>query len=641
MTYNSTIRFQELFIELSYLCNAQCNHCYVSAGPHVDATKLDMETIFNVIRQSLDVDEIAPKVAIAGGEPTLFWDDLLAVISYAAKNGLQTLIISNGWWGQSKDACKKKLDELIESGLTRIEISTSAYHREYISPSSVNNIIELCRERPIELSMHIRTNKSCGHRENIALFDVDQVELMSQAIIPTGRAAVKIDGSEFTYSDGLPHGNCRHDLSFLVKPNGDCYPCCGGSELTASLRLGNIKEESLKEIIDRLNRRRLLSILTGKGPSFIANGLIADGFTQIDRDCHVGICDLCTGISQSPGLSMAAERWVNSPDSNIRQLESTPKLKNDFFDEIKTNRQTRQEISEMVIPILRKLAPNEYNLDTNVYRFIQHQPSGAILLPFKDYYLKIVKTSSPYVNRILNQIHWLEHAWNQGVTCIPKVLFKFSEKNGITGYVMPRYRCNTPGSESETISKVTRLLINLETIWRVPVSSPKAVDWNGYVFRVEKILSEYDNTMAELLRNLGIQIGRMKEFKKSYTVHGDPTFENIVYDGDGNLILLDPNPQPDPAVPIPELDFAKVMQSAFGWESFVYGRSTELLWNRDLRPVVSSRFGPSGWPVCTWLLITHLVRTLPYGAKINDPYSLLSTIKLFLYHLRDDLRNLN
>lgn len=622
----NTIKFQELYIELSYLCTAECRHCCVSSNPHAENARLDIDLVFKAINQSLVIDQIKPKIAIAGGEPTLFWDDLLTIIGYAAGSNLQVVLISNGWWGEPKKLCEKKLDQLIEKGLNRLEISANGYHSENTRSSAMNNLIELCQGRPIDLFVHNRTDRYKNRPTKINSPNGYPLEIADIPIMPIVRAEDNINNSELAYTRGFPPGNCRHDLSFLITPTADCYPCCGGSELNKSLFLGNIKEENLQDIISRFNRRKLLQILIQKGPSYIAGALKADGFTQIEEDCHVGICDLCCQIFQSPEQSAAAERWANSPDS------------------LAPNGQNQKELANQIVPILRKLPLiNPDKLNENVCRRLQHQPSGTYLLPDENYYLKVVPTSSPFAKKVLAQANWLEYNRNHGIRCIPEVFFKFSEENGLTGYVMPRYQWSTPKAKLNTVSRVLELLQCLETIWNIPAASfsPQVIDWNGYVFKVEKILSQYNREIAPLFRDLGIRIGKMKQFQGSFNVHGDPTFENLTFDRNGTMILLDPNPQYEPAVPIPELDFAKVMQSAFGWEAFVYGREAELHWHNDLQPIVLSRFGKIGWPICTWLFISHLVRTLPYGAKINNPYGLISTIKKFLYILRDDLQNFN
>lgn len=637
------ITFRELYIQLSYLCNAECEHCYLSSSSLSDPTRLGVDVILDAIDQSREIRQISPRIAIGGGEPTLYWDDLLAIISHASKKSIQTILISNGWWGALKEEAHKRVLQLKENGLTHIEISASVYHRKYVPTFALNHIIELCKQYDIDISVHIRTSKSNTFSSSISPIEIDPEKVIDIPVMPIGRAAIKIDSSEFNYKKGLPQGNCSHDLSFLITPWGDCYPCCGGSELNSFLCIGNIKEEKLHDMIDRLNRRRILYILTQKGPASIIRGLNLEGLTHVKQDSHVEICDLCVGLFRSPEFSASLEMWVNSPNENITS-PNTLMMENSFSIANETDNLLWKTMQRSLILILNKFSLSNLNpdIENNIHLSIKKQPSGAFLFPMRDHYIKFVPTSSLLTQRILDQANWIRYNWNYGLRCIPEILYTFSEAEGITGYIMPRYSCNPGKPESDTLSlKVDQMLLCLEKIWSIPRSYPQKIDWMGYVSKIEKILSAYDSETGEILRGLGIQIGKMIKYKNSCTVHGDPTFENVVYNMQGEMILLDPNPQAEPAVPIPELDFAKIMQSYFGWEAFIYGRSPGMNWNRDLYRVVTSRFGDRGWPLCTWLMISHLVRTLPYGSKINNAYKLLPTIKKFLHYLWDELHHLN
>lgn len=260
------------------------------------------------------------------------------------------------------------------------------------------------------------------------------------------------------------------------------------------------------------------------------------------------------------------------------------------------------------------------------------EPSGAGVFMVGDYYLKTARGEAGI--KLKAQAEWLSYVRSQGVSCVPKVVALHTDDTGLVSYLMRGYRINSPGADYGPTEMASEVLGRLETVWEVPAPTPTPPDWPGYIGRVGSLLARYDERAAGLLTETGQRVYELNRARvKGYTVHGDPTFENVVYDEDAELILLDPNPQTPPHVCLPELDAAKVLQSAFGWESFVYRRSAELRVDTSLRPLIQSRFGPDGWPTCLWLLATHLVRTLPYGAKVDDGTRLLPSIRGVLDHL--------
>lgn len=658
MSEQHRLHFQELYLELSYLCTAECSHCYVSSSPHADRTRLDTDLACRAIEESLSINEISPQVAIAGGEPTIFWDDLLTIIRFASQRGLRVLLISNGWWGRSLKTCREKLDALIEHGLTRLEISTSAYHRQFVDSAAVNNIILAGRGRPIELALHVRFSTSCGVEMNLAPFEgLDEVELIRAPVMPVGRAATAIPADEFSFAEGFPRGSCQDDLSLLINPKGDCFPCCGGSELSDHLRLGNIAEESLKDILLRAEERKLLPCLTEKGPTFIAQALRADGFKELIPGNYVNICDLCSSIFNVPRLATAAERWVNSPASRKpavleepaaeapRPLPSMPTARSPLVGIQPRSRPAAPRPTESewdagasppltpgLIPDLLAQLSDGSNRGDALKPFTPSEPSGASVFMVGDYYLKTARGEAGI--KLKAQAEWLSYVRSQGVSCVPKVVALHTDDTGLVSYLMRGYRINSPGADYGPTEMTSEVLGRLETIWQVPAPTPTPPNWPGYIGRVGSLLARYDERAAGLLTETGQRVYELNRARvKGYTVHGDPTFENVVYDEDGELILLDPNPQTPPHVCLPELDAAKVLQSAFGWESFVYRRSAALRVDTALRPLIQSRFGPDGWPTCLWLLATHLVRTLPYGAKVDDGTRLLPSIRGVLDHL--------
>ncbi len=224
---------------------------------------------------------------------------------------------------------------------------------------------------------------------------------------------------------------------------------------------------------------------------------------------------------------------------------------------------------------------------------------------------------------------------------MPEILQTIDGPGEIFGYVMPTYAKVPPALYARPLELAEGTIDRLEAIWRIPLPAAMArdsVDCHSYAAYLRRLMAPYDPLLGRRIEALaGRLIWQGLRQEGNVVVHGDPTFENLVFDLTGEIILLDPNPQPAASLAIPELDVAKVMQSLCGWEAFVAGRSAVLHWDESLRPLVERRFGDGAWERCGWLLVGHLIRTLPYGAKVGDARRLLPTLWDFVEHLEGEL----
>lgn len=151
-------------LTLSYYCNASCSHCYNSSGPNRERKTLTWSEISNAMSfyKKIGVDEIG----ISGGEPFLFFENLIDVIDGLKKLGIQRIVpFTNGFWGNDLLQAENFLIRLknIGFGLNKgdqIKISVGEYHQKDIDLDYALNIAEL----------HYKIlNKK-------AIFDIEQVE---------------------------------------------------------------------------------------------------------------------------------------------------------------------------------------------------------------------------------------------------------------------------------------------------------------------------------------------------------------------------------------------------------------------------------------------------------------------------------
>ena len=73
---------------LSYMCNLDCDHCFVYSNPHAKGT-FTLKQIRTIIDDARKIGSVE-WVYFEGGEPFLFYPILMEAVKYANKNGFKT-----------------------------------------------------------------------------------------------------------------------------------------------------------------------------------------------------------------------------------------------------------------------------------------------------------------------------------------------------------------------------------------------------------------------------------------------------------------------------------------------------------------------------------------------------------------------
>ena len=85
-------------------------------------------------------------VVFTGGECFLLKEDLTRAVQCAAALGLNTRCVTNGYWAKSLDYGRKRLAELVDAGLSELNLSTGDYHQKYVSLETIENAVALAME---------------------------------------------------------------------------------------------------------------------------------------------------------------------------------------------------------------------------------------------------------------------------------------------------------------------------------------------------------------------------------------------------------------------------------------------------------------------------------------------------------------
>jgi organic radical activating enzyme len=307
----SPLYFVALVLETTHLCNARCSHCYTSCGPDKSTERMPLQKIKRVVAEAATLPNLFKHCHVGGGEATIFWDEMLELLAHAKEHGFTNSIVTNGWWGRTSTVAHQRVSELKRAGVENIEFSVDAMHQEFVSSKPVSYIIQAAKEYDVRVTLRVCTTKSKRADAVLSKLSNDDQGGISVAItkvVPVGRAKEAIPSEDIWADSELPIGSCHTSLNLTVVPNGDVFPCCAGSEICSSLKLGNAFEQPLTEVMKALRGNFFVRTLTHAGPAYFAMLLQEAGLGDRLLPKYGNICHLCNQICSDPELSGIVQR---------------------------------------------------------------------------------------------------------------------------------------------------------------------------------------------------------------------------------------------------------------------------------------------------------------------------------------------
>lgn len=159
-------------------------------------------------------------------------------------------------------------------------------------------------------------------------------------------------------------------------------------------------------------------------------------------------------------------------------------------------------------------------------------------------------------------INWL------GSDSAPRVKQIFRGRTRMRGYAMERLNPCPTLISAGTLTEAT-LSILMNHVWIRP-ANVGLFDFDVHTAYVTERLERYAPWAETGMRMLFDRV-RWREVQRG-AIHGDPTFENIMVDDDGRVVITDPLP-PNNYIPhLIAVDVGKILQSLYGYEHVKTGR---------------------------------------------------------------------
>lgn len=324
------ISYNGLVIESTTRCNAKCAMCYQSSGPKgsdfFGKARLTSDDLRKVIWEAASIPVVKSRCHLAGGESFLDISQCLLAFANAREAGFEDIsTTTNAYWANSVARANDVCCNARKSGLLRMEISWDYWHQPYVSPFAVANCIDACFEHGIKTYLRVLSTKRHSIQEALQLIRRDSLSRCDQIscgpVFPTGRAEKTIPQDEIFYTGDLS-SVCHSILNLTVNATGKVYPCCAGADQTDALAFGNIRDDSLQSIVERMDRSLLLRVLVFLGPGAFL-GILKEHGVDISGP-HSNICHLCWDIFSKPEhMSIVSAHLDNLEHDVIATLVSS------------------------------------------------------------------------------------------------------------------------------------------------------------------------------------------------------------------------------------------------------------------------------------------------------------------------------
>jgi hypothetical protein len=288
----------------TYRCTISCKHCLFNCSPDQPSIRVSFEDGVEFLRQLRATDRV---VHIAGGEPMIYYDEMLRICQAAHKEEVSPHFIeTNASWCVSDEVARKRYEELRDAGIKGMLISTDPYHQAFVLPDR----FERARRWAVEIF----------GEENVIAADPSRKELERMVEIGRGEALlaeytrkhtprlVGRAGEELVRflpdrpieelkEDSLWHGNasgsadCRKEFDpqemweIHIDPYGNIQTCCG-------IIIGNARQIPLPEMMKRgFTKNELIRIVYEEGPFGLLKLAVKLGYKP--REGYPQKCNLC------------------------------------------------------------------------------------------------------------------------------------------------------------------------------------------------------------------------------------------------------------------------------------------------------------------------------------------------------------
>jgi hypothetical protein len=268
---------------LTYMCNSECDHCFLYCSPRSKGT-FTLSQISKLLDEAVKIGTIE-WIYFEGGEPFLFYPIMLEGIKIARNRGFRVGIVTNSYFATSVEDIKLWLEPISKLGIDDFRTSNDPYHYE----NEEDNPAVRTQKAALELSLpaaeiHLDSPSiTIGQDED----ENKGKPIIGGGVMFRGRAVEKLTA-------GLPQRRweefteCPHEE--LESPNRVHLDSYGNVHICQGLSMGNAWETPLAKMVKDYNAgaHPICSPLVKGGPA-----LLAKKYKVKHDDKYVDACHFC------------------------------------------------------------------------------------------------------------------------------------------------------------------------------------------------------------------------------------------------------------------------------------------------------------------------------------------------------------
>lgn len=308
-------------------CPLACEHCIIESSPKAK-DKMQLSAAMEMLPA---IASYAPSVCFTGGEPLLYYREIIQLLRASKAFGLATRLVSGAGWVRSRAVAEERIAQLQEAGLDKLCVSADRYHEKYSPRERAHLLIDVATRAGLPVMVRGVIPATLNSSEEKARFAPTNVPYDPVPLVRLG-AARNLPNEQFYSFDGPPQGRCPTALSPVVEPDGNVYACCGPARFAnkqSPLVLGNTNNESLGEILSRSSIDPLFKAISLIGPYGVLELLKTHPGGQhasaaLVRKSYTGMCELCLDLTDSLEAVAAIRSRLN--DSDARALLTVAEL---------------------------------------------------------------------------------------------------------------------------------------------------------------------------------------------------------------------------------------------------------------------------------------------------------------------------
>jgi hypothetical protein len=230
---------------------------------------------------------------VSGSRPFAQPDDLERLLGCARQHGMPVELATDAAWAQDWAAAEEILQR-VGSQIHLLTISTCRSDLDTYGLSALERILEFGRRNEVGTQVLIEIDASNPLPKE--LFALDVINSDSSAFRVEAMAeGVRADGSdvqwpaEYLLPSPPKYARCAGLMGFVIAAGGDVYPCASSVGF-AQMSLGNLRRQSVAEILAAAVGKPKLLNLRDSGPYFLYDAWQS---SQRPEDLPTGYLNAC------------------------------------------------------------------------------------------------------------------------------------------------------------------------------------------------------------------------------------------------------------------------------------------------------------------------------------------------------------